>query len=105
MLSVTRKHFIGASVLIGLLLVGIYLYLRSHSVETLLKKGDVFLSNYRFEESRQAYEKASQLDPKNAQAYEGWALALWSQGKFDKAIKKHERALQLDPKYVKALDG
>ena len=44
------------------------------------------------------WEKATQLDPNYAAAWNNLAIAYEHEGKFDEAKKAYEKALQLEPK-------
>ena len=44
------------------------------------------------------WQKATELDPKYAAAWNNLAIALEHEGKFDEAKKAYEKALQLEPK-------
>jgi len=48
-------------------------------------------------EARFRFERAVELDPQNASAFNNLAIALEQQGEFDDARKYYERALDLDP--------
>jgi Flp pilus assembly protein TadD len=50
-----------------------------------------------WEEARFRFERAVQLDPKNAAALNDLAVALEQMGKFDEARQAYEKALQLKP--------
>jgi len=50
-----------------------------------------------YELAIEAYQKALEINPRSAAAYEGWGVALESQGKFDEARDKLARSLELDP--------
>lgn len=45
--------------------------------------------------ARTSFEKALQLDPRNASAHNGMGNVLFFEGQFDEAIKEHDKALQL----------
>jgi len=45
--------------------------------------------------ARNSFEKALQLDPRNAGAHNGMGNVLFFEGQFDEAIKEHDRALEL----------
>lgn len=47
------------------------------------------------ERARNSFEKALQLDPRNASAHNGMGNVLFFEGRFDEAIKEHNKALQL----------
>ena len=51
-----------------------------------------------WKEARYRWEKAVELDPTYAQAWNNLAIAYEHEGKFEEARKAYERALQLDPK-------
>jgi Tfp pilus assembly protein PilF len=51
-----------------------------------------------WKEARYRWEKAVELDPTYAQAWNNLAIAYEHEGKFDEARKAYERALTLDPK-------
>jgi tetratricopeptide (TPR) repeat protein len=46
-------------------------------------------------QGRKSFEKALQLDPRNASAHNGMGNVLFFEGQFDEAIKEHDKALQL----------
>jgi Tfp pilus assembly protein PilF len=49
-------------------------------------------------EAMYRWEKATELDPSYAAAWNNLAIAYEHEGKFDQAKKAYERALELDPK-------
>ena len=51
-----------------------------------------------WKEARYRWEKAVELDPSYAQAWNNLAIAYEHEGKFDEARKAYEKALELDPK-------
>ena len=51
-----------------------------------------------WKEARYRWEKAVELDPTYAQAWNNLAIAYEHEGKFEEARKAYERALELDPK-------
>ena len=51
-----------------------------------------------WKEARYRWEKAVELDPTYAQAWNNLAIAYEHEGKFDEARKAYEKALELDPK-------
>jgi Flp pilus assembly protein TadD len=50
-----------------------------------------------WQEARFRFEKAAQLDPENASAFNNLAVALEQQGEFEKAREMYEKALALKP--------
>ena len=51
-----------------------------------------------WKEARYRWEKAVELDPTYAQAWNNLAIAYEHEGKFEDARKAYEKALELDPK-------
>jgi Tfp pilus assembly protein PilF len=51
-----------------------------------------------WKEARYRWEKAVELDPTYAQAWNNLAIAYEHEGKFDEARKAYEKALALEPK-------
>jgi Tfp pilus assembly protein PilF len=51
-----------------------------------------------WKEARYRWEKAVELDPTYAQAWNNLAIAYEHEGKFEEARKAYEKALELDPK-------
>jgi tetratricopeptide (TPR) repeat protein/endonuclease/exonuclease/phosphatase family metal-dependent hydrolase len=64
--------------------------------------GNAFASQGKYYEAIQAYDKAIELDPKFAQAWNDKGNALYGQGKYDDAIKLYDEAIRLDPKFAQA---
>lgn len=64
--------------------------------------GYVYLSSSRFEEAREAFEKALETAPGNPKANYGIAGALTALGKFDQAINHLDRAIKSDPGFEEA---
>lgn len=54
--------------------------------------------NNLWNEARYRWEKATELDPTYAAAWNNLAIAYEHEGKFEQAKKAYERALELDPK-------
>jgi len=57
------------------------------------------------EESIVAYQRAIQLDPKNAAPHNGLGNVYRALGKYDEAIAAYQRAIQLDPKVAAPHNG
>jgi tetratricopeptide (TPR) repeat protein len=58
--------------------------------------GDVF-SYYYNEEALKSYQKAVEINPKNAYAYSGMASIYYDEGKYDKNLEMAEKAYDLAP--------
>jgi tetratricopeptide (TPR) repeat protein len=56
----------------------------------------------RYEEAIAKYQKAIELDPRDAYPYVGLGNALDRLGKYEEAIVKDQKAAELDPKYANA---
>lgn len=52
-------------------------------------------------EACEKYQKATEINPQNAQAFNNWATALSVQKKYPEAIEKAKKAIEVDPKYAR----
>ena len=59
-------------------------------------------SSLAYENAIQAFDKASELDPRNAKTWSNRGNALIAQGKYDKAIEAFDKAIKLDSQSPKA---
>ena len=55
-----------------------------------------------FEEAVQAFDRAIQLNPDNAEAHSNRGVALQRQGRLEEAVQSIDRAIQLNPDYAEA---
>ena len=51
------------------------------------------------------YNRAIELEPKQAFAYGNLAFVYMSKGEYDRALAKYTHALELDPRFAKAYNG
>ncbi len=65
------------------------------------KSGEPFV-NGSLEESVEAFNKAIEFDPQNAEAWRYRALTLRDLGEYDEAIAAFDRAIELDPQNTEA---
>ncbi len=56
--------------------------------------------NYR--EAFEAFNKAVELNPRNAKAYNGRGNMYWTQQLYDRATENYNKAIELDPKFFEA---
>lgn len=70
-----------------------------------VEQGKAFHVEGRFEDARNCYEKAIQLEPENAKAWFGNATALTKLQQTEAAIVAYERAIQLKPDFSEAWFG
>ncbi len=70
--------------------------------ETLIQSGDKFVKERRLVEARDAYQRAIQIDPKNAVGFAklGWIFFL--QGKWNEGIIAYQKAIELNPKDIES---
>ena len=67
-----------------------------------LRKGDIHLRQGRYAEAIDAYEKAIELDPRYAKAWNNKGLALDNLSKLDESIQVFEKAVEINPRYAEA---
>lgn len=68
--------------------------------EQWLDEGNTFFASRRYQEAYAAFERAIQIDPAYADAYEGKGIVLYSMGQYDEALKAFEYAIRLDHNYA-----
>jgi tetratricopeptide (TPR) repeat protein len=71
---------------------------RRHKSAALNLWGNVLSDQKKYDEAIAKYQKAIELDPKDAAPYNGWGNMLYGQKKYDEAIAKYQKAIELDPK-------
>jgi tetratricopeptide (TPR) repeat protein len=67
-----------------------------------IERGEELLYSGSLEESVEAFDKAIEIDPQNAEAWRYRALILRDQGEYDEAIAAFDRAIDLDPQDSRA---
>src|ERR1700730_13796917 len=73
--------------------------------EQWLDEGTHFYNSGRCQDALVAYERAIQIDPHFADAYDGKGDALCCLNRYQEAILAYERAIQLHPSYAHAYEG
>ncbi len=66
-------------------------------VEILMKRGDGFYFNSRFEEAAEEYRRALELDPKNGAAYRSRGYAMAALDRLEDARRDFDRAIAAGP--------
>ena len=66
-------------------------------------KGNEYMKSKEFNEALNCYEKALQLDPKDAACHSNKAMAYLKLKNYPKVITEATKALDLQPGYIKAL--
>ncbi len=61
------------------------------------ERGEVFRYATKFDQAFEQYEKAIELHPNHANAYNSRGICYENQGKFDKALESYNRAIELNP--------
>jgi tetratricopeptide (TPR) repeat protein len=64
--------------------------------------GNDFYKQSKYIEAGSEYQKAIELNPGYAIAYNNWANALYDQEKYGEAIEKYQKAIELNPEYADA---
>jgi tetratricopeptide (TPR) repeat protein len=72
------------------------------TADTLLDKGAALFSLGRYEEAIEYFDRAIELDPNNAKAWDNKGSALYGLGRYEKAFEHYVRALQISPNYASA---
>ena len=67
-----------------------------------VEKGNEFSNASKWQEAREAYTRAIELDPKYAWAFMNRGVAYGRLGNHQQAIRDFDRAVELDPKYADA---
>jgi superkiller protein 3 len=60
--------------------------------------GDAYYRLKKYNEAIDAFQKAIEIDPKYAYAYNNMGIALRKQGKYNDAIAAYKKAIEVDPK-------
>ena len=66
------------------------------------ERGIVFALAGLYEQAITEFNKAIELDPEYAEAYNNRGNAYWNKGNFDRAIADYDKAIELDPEYAEA---
>jgi tetratricopeptide (TPR) repeat protein len=72
------------------------------TAEDWIERGEELLYSGSLEESVEAFNKAIDLDPQNADVWRYKALILRDQGEYDEAIAAFDRAIEFDPQNTEA---
>jgi len=72
------------------------------SVETLIQAGDRFHKERKLVEAHDAYQKATQINPKNAEAFAKLGFILIVSAKPTQAIAAYQKAIALNPKDIES---
>jgi len=65
--------------------------------ELLTIKGAALVVLGRYEEALQAFDKAIELDPQYADAWNNKGVALYELGRYKEALQAYDKAIELDP--------
>ena len=83
--------------------------MKNENAEYWVNKGKEFYKAKNYKEASQCYDKAVQLDPNNASAFDNWGTAISDLAKikqdvplFENAFEKYEQATRIDPNYASA---
>ena len=90
------RTFVLAAILVGLLSPAAYADRRSEA-KSQVEFGIKVAQNGLWQEATYRWERAVEIDPTYAAAWNDLAVAYEQQGRFDDARKAYEKALQLDP--------
>jgi len=98
----TRPTFIMSVLLAGLLMIATIWTARPESAAEVCEEGDAYLSMGKYDRAIAVFDRATQLDPTLARAYESRGRAHRTRGGYEKAIADCTRAIQLEPNDIEA---
>ena len=100
-LMMRRRRFLswGSTRLAVLLLAAVlgFRYLDSRTAEALTRHGRAEVNGKDYPQAIDHFNKAIEIDPKYAPAYDGRGVAYSNQGELDRAIADFDEAIRLDP--------
>jgi tetratricopeptide (TPR) repeat protein len=64
--------------------------------------GNSYINKGDYDQAIESYEKAIELNPKDALAYRNMGIGYKNKGNYDQAIASYEKAIELNPKYALA---
>ncbi|MCK9614063.1 MAG: tetratricopeptide repeat protein [Candidatus Omnitrophica bacterium] len=72
------------------------------TAKELLEKGKQFYEEHKYDEAITEYNKAIELNPNYAEAYNNRGVAYNVKGSYDQAISDFTRAIEINPSYAEA---
>lgn len=69
----------------------------SRDYHQLCRRGFYYMQQGKFNEAREDYSKAAEVNPDNAEAYFGQCAVLYRQGKQDEAKAEYDKGIKIDP--------
>src|SRR5690348_194625 len=75
------------------------------SLKEIILKANEHYYKKEYDEAIECYDKALEIDPKDADALNNKGLALNKLGKYKEAIEYYDKASEIDPKYVLAFNN
>ena len=88
-----------------IIFIGLLTPILSHGQEDWMNRGFTLLRSRQFSAAAEAFTRAIEMDPDNAEAYNHRGVARAYMGKIDDAISDYTRALQIKPELVGALNN
>ena len=73
--------------------------------EDFINLGKKYFLEKNYEKAKEAYEKAIELDPKDARAYNNLANVYYEEKDYEKAKEAYEKAIELDPNFAGAYNN
>jgi len=86
-------------------IAALHMFPSQKTKEQWLDEGKTLLDSEHYQEALVAYERALQIDPNFADAYDARGDACCCLNRFQEALAAFERAIQLDPTYAHAYEG
>jgi len=78
---------------------------KAEKSEPFFNKGDIAFNQQKYEEALKEFDKALEIYPESAVAWDGKGRVLEKQGKNEEALKCYDKALEIDPSFALAADN
>jgi tetratricopeptide (TPR) repeat protein len=94
--SMLKKSIVGAGILVAALAQTVWADARSDA-KAQVEFGIAVATRGLWKEATYRWQRATEIDPQYAEAYNNLAIAYEHEGQLDKARKAYEKAIELDP--------
>jgi len=77
----------------------------SKNINKYFTLGNDYTKKKEYDKAIEAYQKAIEINPNNAWAYNNMGLCFYHKKEYDKAIEAYQKAIELDPNYARAYNN